>query len=409
MSMTGRTAMDGTADSTGGHDRGHHDGPRPINWPTTAFILATSLVTLLWPVYAYFYGFTTTEVVLAVVYFVMSGMAITVGYHRLIAHRSFKCRGWVKAGFLVAASSAWQGSALEWAADHVRHHAYVDTDRDPYSITKGFWYAHVGWLIHREERCVKPPAFLTEDRWVVLQDRFYVPLAFVTTFVIPFLIADIGGVLLAGIVRLVACHHATWLINSWAHVGSHRPYSTEVSANDNWFLSLFTFGEGFHNYHHTFPQDYRNGVALLAWDPSKWLIWTLASCGLAHDLKRVGSVRRWRQRVETLLDQRGAGAPPAPSRLARTRAALERRIARNRAALERLVTRTRELEAPSTWTLAELRERLNRSAGDVRQTMTAASAKRVERVRELVEATLAYQALAAALSDCEPALAQGSH
>lgn len=243
----------------------------PLSWPTILFLAATTVAAGLWPVYAYFYGVTAGEAALAVSYFVLSGLSITVGYHRLIAHRAFACQSWLKFLLLVFGSAAWQGSALSWSADHIRHHAYTDTGRDPYNIKEGFLHAHVGWLFRREHPSAIPEN-LKADRLLVWQDRWYLPLAIVVSFVVPFLVAGTGGFLLAGVVRLVVGHHATWFVNSWAHVGGNRPYDPRVSAADSWIVSLFTFGEGFHNYHHAFPTDYRNGVSPLAWDPSKWLI-----------------------------------------------------------------------------------------------------------------------------------------
>src|SRR4051812_10086628 len=110
----------------------------PIAWPTTLFIAGTTLVTLAWPFYAWRYGVAAGQIVLALFYLVACGLAITAGYHRLIAHRAYRCHPALELLFLLFGAAAWQGSALEWASDHVRHHAYTDTGRDPYSIARGF-------------------------------------------------------------------------------------------------------------------------------------------------------------------------------------------------------------------------------------------------------------------------------
>ncbi len=283
-----------------------HRGKGPINWPTILFLAGTSLAALAWPVYAYFYGVTTGQLALALCYAATTGLSITVGYHRLISHRAFKCHPWLRAALLLGAAPAWQGSALNWGADHVRHHAYIDTDKDPYNIKRGFWYAHVGWLLRYEAPADEElPAFLTGDRLVMLQHRYYVPLAVTIGFLIPLLLGGVGGLLLAGAVRTVLVQHCAWFINSWAHVGSYRPYKTNISAVDNWFLAFFTFGEGYHNYHHAFPGDYRNGIAKLSWDPSKWLIWVLSKTGVAWDLKRTSPTTIWRRRVGAALTYDG--------------------------------------------------------------------------------------------------------
>ncbi len=304
-------------------------GKDPLNWPTILFLAGTSLAALAWPVYAYFYGVTAGQLTLALFYFIATEFSITVGYHRLISHRAFKCYPWLKAVLLLGATPAWQGSALDWGTDHARHHAYIDTDKDPYNIKRGFWYAHVGWLLRYQAPADEElPAFLTNDRLVMLQDRYYVPLAILIGFLIPLLLTGIGGLLLAGAVRTVLAHHCTWFINSWAHIGSCRPYKTNISAADNWFLAFFTFGEGYHNYHHAFPGDYRNGIAKLSWDPSKWLIWLFAKTGVAWDLKRTRPTTIWKRRVGAALNYDG------------NRVTKELLVHRARRSLETLVRRT---------------------------------------------------------------------
>ncbi|TFH24850.1 MAG: hypothetical protein E4H03_02490, partial [Myxococcales bacterium] len=170
-----------------------------LRWRAILFICATTLIAALWPVYAYFYGVTSTEIVLAVAYFVTAGMSITVGYHRMISHRAFRARRWTEAALLVCGSAAWQGSALAWASDHLRHHSYTDTRRDPYNIKQGVVHAHVGWLFRRTVATSPQPAYLTSDPLIVWQDRYYVPLAVFTSFIVPYAIAGVGGFLLAGV------------------------------------------------------------------------------------------------------------------------------------------------------------------------------------------------------------------
>lgn len=377
---------------------------RPLSWPPILFITTTTLIAAAWPVYAYFYGVTVAEIVLAVVYFVVAGMSITVGYHRMISHRAFRARRWLQAAFLICGSAAWQGSALAWAADHLRHHSYTDTRRDPYNIKQGFLYAHVGWLFRRVNEPSPRPAYLTSDPLIMWQDRHYLALAVTTSFIVPYAIAGLGGLLLAGVVRVVVGHHCTWFVNSWAHMGRRRPYDPRVSAADNWFLSLFTFGEGFHNYHHAFPSDYRNGIAPLAWDPSKWMIWTLSKLGVTYDLRRVRGASRWRRRVDSLLEcDWDAGEKFA--RLRKTRAALERQIERSRVRLARLAERRLGMEQAATATVDELRRRVVRAMHERTQAITAASRARVERARELLDNLEAYQSLLERLRSYEAELA----
>lgn len=376
---------------------------RPLSWPTILFIIATTIGAGLWPLYAYNYGVSAGEVVLAIVYLVAAGMSITVGYHRLISHRAFKCQAWLKAVLLVAGSAAWQGSALEWASDHIRHHGYIDTERDPYNIRQGIWHAHIGWLFRKHGDRERVPSFLSGDRLVVWQHRYYIPLAVLTSFVLPYLIAGIGGLMLAGVVRIVVGHHSTWLINSWAHVGRRRPYDPSVSAADNWFLALLTFGEGFHNYHHAFPRDYRNGVTPFAFDPSKWLVWVLSLASVTYDLERIAAVTRWRHSVRTAVEYK-AGLEARFSRLRMTRQALEKQLERSRIRLERALERSVEVDPFSADHLRELRARLATRLDGQRERLSRRARRRLEKAGELVDTLEVYCALRERLCRCEAEL-----
>jgi stearoyl-CoA desaturase (delta-9 desaturase) len=331
---------------------------------------------------------TLGQVLLAVAYFVIAGMSITVGYHRLFSHRSFNCRPWMKAALLVTGSSAWQGSALDWAADHIRHHGYTDTEKDPYNIKQGVWHAHVGWLFRRTtDRPV--PGFLTSDPLIVWQDKYYIPLAILTSFVVPYLIAGTGGLLLAGVVRIVVGHHVTWFVNSWAHLGGSRPYDPGCSAADNWVVALFTFGEGYHNYHHTFPNDYRNGITAWSWDPSKWVIQAFSFFGIAYDLKRVGPIARWQKRVQGAMADATADSKQL-ERLRKTRASLELQVEQTRERLERAIESGVDYEISARDNLSELRENLSKALQDKAEQVGSASRRKVERARELLDRMEAY-------------------
>lgn len=364
---------------------------QPLSWPTLLFIAGTTIGAALWPVYTYYYGVDLGEVLLAIAYFIAAGMSITVGYHRLFAHRSFECRPWLKVVLLLFGAAAWQGSALEWAADHVRHHGYTDTERDPYSVKQGVWHAHIGWLFRRQpDRPI--PEFLSADPLLSWQDRYYVPIAVAMSFVVPYLLAGWGGLFLAGIVRIVIGHHVTWLINSWAHIGGTRPYDPNTTAADNWFLAFFTFGEGFHNFHHAFPQDYRNGVGRWAWDPSKWLIRGLSWLGVTYNLKRISPIKRWQRRVQIALAEPVAD-DSYRARVRATREALEEQLERTRKRLERAVEKGRECDLTSAQVRAELRDWASQLLRDGIERLGASARARVERVSELVERLEAYQSL----------------
>jgi stearoyl-CoA desaturase (delta-9 desaturase) len=228
---------------------------------------------------------------------ISTGLSITLGYHRLFSHLAFKAKWPVRLFTLIFGAAAFENSAMDWVCDHRRHHKHVDHDDDPYDISKGFWFAHIGWLLFRLN--VDPPRDnvqdLEKDKLVVFQDRHYVKLALFFGFVVPTVLGGLhggwvgalGGFLLAGVARVVLVQQMTFFINSLCHTIGAQPYSSTCSARDSWIMALFTWGEGYHNYHHEFQHDYRNGVKWWQWDPTKWTIWTLEKLGLASNLRRV--------------------------------------------------------------------------------------------------------------------------
>ena len=177
---------------------------------------------------------------------------------------------------------------------HHKHHRYIDTPRDPYNITQGFWHAHMGWLLREREYDHASPLGVEygKDPLVRFQHNHYYSLAIFFAFVLPAGIAALwgdafGGFILAGLGVVVINHQFTFSINSFAHWLGRQPYSDKHTARDSHFLAFFNYGEGYHNYHHEFPNDYRNGIRWFQWDPTKWLIRTLSFVGLARNLKSV--------------------------------------------------------------------------------------------------------------------------
>jgi stearoyl-CoA desaturase (Delta-9 desaturase) len=272
-------------------DEGERVGSAPHS-VRLAFMIAVhsaALATLAWSVVR---PPAWPTLALAVCWYWCSGLSITGGYHRLFAHRSYRCTPLVGGFFLAFGAAAVQNSALTWASDHRRHHTYTDADSDPYDARRGLWWSHIGWVFRaRPVRDYSNVRDLSADRLVRLQHRWFTPLAFVMAGVAPALIAAVwrdplGGMLWAGCVRLVVQYHATFAVNSIAHRFGRRPYSRSTSARDNVIVAVLAMGEGYHNFHHRFPFDYRNGVRLIDYDPTKWLVNGLARLGLAFDLKR---------------------------------------------------------------------------------------------------------------------------
>lgn len=268
---------------------------KEFNTVPATFLIAYHLFLLIsLPIYFYFadfpgWGIWTTAFVLLYA----TGLSITGGYHRYYSHRAFKAHPLVEPMLLFFGSMATQGSVLRWGFDHRIHHAHVDTDKDPYSINKGFWYAHCLWILEKPaEIDPKVVPDLMKNKWVMWQHEHYGWAMFGSNALmflfVGWLSGDFwGAFFIATLLRMFALHHFTWFINSLAHTWGDKPFCQEQSAVNNYILALLTFGEGYHNYHHVFANDYRNGIRWYHFDPTKWLIWTLKKLGLASHLKQV--------------------------------------------------------------------------------------------------------------------------
>jgi stearoyl-CoA desaturase (delta-9 desaturase) len=202
---------------------------------------------------------------------------------------------------------ALQNSALLWSVGHRAHHKFVDdNDRDPYSANRGFWFSHIGWMLRDHPSGAADLALgreLQRDRMVMWQHNHYLTIALAMNIAFPlalgWLLGDVWGVfLLGGLLRLVVSHHFTFFINSLAHMWGRKPYNEHNTARDNGLIALLTFGEGYHNFHHMFAHDYRNGVRWWQYDPSKWFISAMGRLGLARNLKRVPWFRIQRAQLD---------------------------------------------------------------------------------------------------------------
>lgn len=276
--------------------------PRPpINLPAVLmFGLSTGLLLTVFPWYLLNHSIPAGAWIAGVVLLYACGLSITGGYHRLWAHRAYEAHWSLKLFYLLFGAMAFQNSVLIWASIHRIHHKHVDdVDADPYSINRGLWYAHMGWMLRdypSAETDYSNARDLLSDRLVMLQHRYYLPLALFMNIGLPALLGlalgDVWGYLLiAGLLRLVVNHHVTFLINSLAHYWGRRPYTVENSARDNDLLAFLTYGEGYHNFHHLFQWDYRNGVRWWQYDPTKWLIAALSWVGITKNLRRVPEFR----------------------------------------------------------------------------------------------------------------------
>lgn len=265
-----------------------------IQWINILFLLFTPIAAVVSVSYVTVTeGFHWWYLACFLIFYELTGLSITVGYHRLFSHKSFKTHSAMEFLFLFFGAGAFQNDVTKWACDHRIHHQHVDTNRDPYNINKGFFWAHMGWMFYQDEgiqkKLVKDLLAKKVVRW---QRRYYLPMAVTSGLILPtlfghFLGSALAGLAFGGLLRLVVVHHFTFFINSLCHTIGRRPYDLTQSSRDSVIMAFFTFGEGYHNFHHRFQADYRNGIKWYDFDPSKWSIQLLQALGLAHQLYQV--------------------------------------------------------------------------------------------------------------------------
>ncbi len=257
--------------------------------------------------------------VLAITY-TCTGLGITVGYHRLFTHRSFKTTRPVRAVLAVLGSMAVEGPVIEWVATHRKHHRFSDHEGDPHSphldhapgwrgALRGLGHAHVGWML-RGKDMANPARYakdLLADRDLRLISHTF-PLWVLVGLTIPFglgvaltgsVVGGLTALLWGGGVRIFLLHHATFSINSLCHSFGRRPFATSDQSRNLAWLAPLAFGEAWHNNHHAFPTSARHGLSRWQLDPGAWLIFTLERCHLAWDVIRVSPTRQQAKRGES--------------------------------------------------------------------------------------------------------------
>jgi stearoyl-CoA desaturase (delta-9 desaturase) len=268
-----------------------------LNWAATLFLIFMPFIAIVGSIYAIeLEGFSWAPWVWAFIFYYVTVMAISGGYHRLYSHRAFKANKFTELMYLLWGAASFEFSVLEWARKHRRHHAKVDTVDDPYDINGGFWWAHMGWMMVKEDPKYQTgyPKDLLNNKLVMWQHKNYNMIALVMCFMLPTAIGffydlPISFFFIASLLRIIFVHHVTYFINSLCHMVGTRPYTEENSARDSHILALLTCGEGYHNYHHKFQSDYRNGPMWHNYDPSKWFIYFLSLFGFTYDLKAMPS------------------------------------------------------------------------------------------------------------------------
>eukprot|EP00759_Apiculatamorpha_spiralis_P012244 PhF_6_TR19278/c0_g1_i1/m.28342/K00507/SCD, desC; stearoyl-CoA desaturase (Delta-9 desaturase) len=267
-----------------------------INWVSTTILVFPPLAVL----GAIMYGvpLVWNTFVLFVIFYALCGLSITAGYHRLFSHRAYNAHWTVQWIFAIFGAGAFQGSIKWWGRNHRIHHRYIDTDKDPYNARRGFFYSHLGWMLMKQDAENLGRADISDyNRWSVvqIQHKFYFPIAMFGGIILPTLIAGlgwgdwVGGYFYAALGKMIFVHHSTFFINSLAHsslFGAEQSFADQNTSHDSFVCALLTMGEGYHNFHHEFPQDYRNGIRWFHYDPTKWLIRGMSALGLAYGLQR---------------------------------------------------------------------------------------------------------------------------
>jgi stearoyl-CoA desaturase (delta-9 desaturase) len=280
----------------------------PINWiPASMFIINTLGVLIAVPWYGITHGFSTSAWVACIMLNFFCGMAITGGYHRLWSHNAYDAHPILKVWYALWGACAAQNSILVWASGHRVHHRHVDDiDLDPYSAKRGLWFSHMGWMLRHYpsgKTNFDNVKNLQADPIVMWQHKHYTAIALSMMIGVPVLLGILSGdfwgmILIAGFLRMFISHHVTFFINSIAHKWGTQPYTDENTARDNAFFAFLTHGEGYHNYHHIFQADYRNGIRWYHWDPTKWLIAAMSWVGLTSNLKTVSNVKIQRAMID---------------------------------------------------------------------------------------------------------------
>jgi stearoyl-CoA desaturase (Delta-9 desaturase) len=265
---------------------------------------------------AWGWGLTWRDAVIGVAMYVITGLGITVGFHRYLTHRSFRAKRWVRVSLAVCGSMAIQGSPIQWVADHRKHHRFSDKEGDPHSpwrygtdfkaVSKGFFYSHVGWLYDWDKTC--------EDRFApeLLADRDinWISRTFIAWVGLSVLLPAVAGGLWswswqgaltaffwAGLVRIFLLHHVTFSINSVCHISGRRPFRTRDRSQNVWWLAIPSFGESWHNFHHAEPTSARHGVRLFEIDTSAIMIKVMEKLRWVTDVRWPDASNIARRRV----------------------------------------------------------------------------------------------------------------
>jgi stearoyl-CoA desaturase (delta-9 desaturase) len=271
------------------------------DWTNIIFIGGLHLLSLL----GFYYTPRAIDIALFLTLYVVTGLGITVGYHRLLTHRSFDAPAWLRRTFAWMGAAALQGGPLVWVGTHRRHHRFSDLPGDPHSPRESFWHAHIGWMMQwrdrKEDRAYAKD--LARDPFIAWLDKFGV-VPWIVNIAICYAVAGPRGVLWGVVICTVFTWNITWSVNSFCHRFGSRPYGTKEGSRNLWWVGLLGHGEGWHNNHHAYQKSALTGETPLQIDLSGYLIRGLEAAGV------ISNVTRPKRRASApRLDE--AGAAPA--------------------------------------------------------------------------------------------------
>lgn len=257
-----------------------------VNWKNVAIISSFHLLAI--PVVFTFSWQNLAALIIG--NWVVGSLGVGLGWHRLLTHRGFKAPKWLEYTLSVFATMSIQDSPEKWIATHRMHHKFTETDKDPHSTLKGFWWAQIGWIVwgtaqdHDRATLKRYVPDLMKDPVHSLISRFY----YVPIVVSALVLFAIGGwtmVVWGVFARVVVGWHTTWFVNSLSHIYGSRPHKTDDDSTNNWFVALLTFGEGWHNNHHAFPTSARHGLEWYQFDMNWIAVRILERLGWAEEIK----------------------------------------------------------------------------------------------------------------------------
>ncbi len=263
-----------------------------VTFPFLGVVLA---IVLLWQRYVF-----PSDIALMFLFVLVTGLGITIGYHRMLTHQGFRAPEWLRVLLLIAGCMGFEGPPDQWMATHIKHHAHSDDDGDPHSPLEGFWHAHMGWMLGDESADVRvwAPQVLA-DRSVQFVSRFHY-LWILLSLGLPLLLGGWTGFVWGALVRIFLTTHITWSVNSICHTFGKRPYETTDESRNNWIIGLIGFGEGWHNNHHAFPRNAFHGMRWWQFDLSGIIIRAWEKAGLVWEVQRVSADAAHAQQTRAL-------------------------------------------------------------------------------------------------------------